>query len=82
MVSVLVHIQNEDPVLGEMEALPEVNDTLVILKNPRRKDGKDIAYLEANVSTVMWPITRINFIEVMPSSEEEEIISFVREKGA
>lgn len=82
MVSVLVHIQNEDPVLGEMEALPSVTDTLLVIKNPRRKDGKDIHYLEANVSTVMWPLARVNFIEVMPSSDEEEIISFVREKGA
>ena len=82
MVSVLVHIHNEDPVLGEMDAVPEVTDTLVILKNPRRKDGKDVQYLEANVSTVIWPITRVTFIEVMPSNEEEDIISFVREKGA
>lgn len=80
MFSVLIHIQNDDPVLGELEALPGVSDTLVILKNPRRKDGKDIPYLEANVSTAMWPITRINFIEVLPSRDEEEIISFVREK--
>lgn len=82
MVSVLVHIQNEDPVLGEMDALPGVTDTLVVVKNPRRKDGKDIHYLETNVSTVVWPLTRVNYIEVMPSGEEEEIISFVREKGA
>jgi hypothetical protein len=80
MFSVLIHIQNDDPVLGEMEALPGVNDTLVILKNPRRRDGKDISYMEANVSTAMWPVTRINFIEVLPSRDEEEIISFVREK--
>lgn len=82
MVSVLVHIHNEDPVLGEMDALPGVTDTLVIVKNPRRKDGKDVQYLEANVSTVIWPLTRVTFIEVMPSNEEEDIISFVREKGA
>lgn len=82
MVSVLVHISNEDPVLGEMEALPGVTDTLIVLKNPRRKDGKDVHYLESNVSTVVWPVNRVNYIEVMPSGEEEEIISFVREKGA
>jgi hypothetical protein len=79
MPSVLVHLQNEDPVLGEMEALPGVSDTLVIVKNPRRRDGKDLHYLEANVSTVFWPISRINFIEVIPSGDEEQIISFVRE---
>jgi hypothetical protein len=79
MPMVLVHIQNEDPVLGEMDTAPMATDTLIVLKNPRRRDGKDLHYLDANVSTVVWPLTRINFIEIMPSGEEEEIISFVRE---
>jgi hypothetical protein len=79
MPSVLVHLQNEDPVLGEMDSLPGLSDTLVIVKNPRRRDGKDLHYLELNVSTVLWPVSRINFIEVIPSGEEEQIISFVRE---
>jgi hypothetical protein len=79
MPTVLVHIQNEDPVLGEMDALPGAGDTLILVRNPRRRDGKDIHYLEANVSSVYWPINRINFIEIIPSAEEEEIISFIRE---
>lgn len=79
MPSLLVHIQNEDPVLGEVDTLPDVNDTLLLIKNPRRKDGKDLPYLEANVSSVYWPMHRVNYIEILPSSEEEEIISFVRE---
>ena len=79
MPSVLVHIQNEDPVLGEVDALPTPSDTLLLIKNPRRKDGKDLHYLETNVSTVIWPVWRINFIELIPTGEEEEIISFVRD---
>jgi hypothetical protein len=79
MPTVLVHINNEDPVLGEMDVLPSVADTMVAVKNPRRRDGKDLHYLEPNVSTVYWPISRINFIEVIPTGEEDQIISFVRE---
>lgn len=79
MHTVLLHITNEDPVLGEVEALPSPSDMLVIVKNPRRRNGKDLPYLEANVSTAIWPVTRINFIELIPSLEEDEIISFVRE---
>lgn len=79
MPSVLVHLQNEDPVLGEMDSLPGLSDTFILVKNPRRRDGKDLHYLEANVSTVYWPVSRINFIEVIPTGEEEQIISFVRE---
>jgi predicted transcriptional regulator len=49
------------------------------LKNPRRKDGKDISYLEQNVTQVIWPLHKITFIEIIPGAEEEQIISFVRE---
>jgi len=79
MYTVLVHVTNEDPVMGEIDALPAATDTMIVLKNPRRKDGKDLHYLEANVSTVIWPVLRIHFIELMPSGEEEEIISHFRE---
>jgi hypothetical protein len=79
MQTVMIHISNEDPVVGEVEKLPETTDTILTLKNPRRRDGKDIFYLDANVTTVIWPIHRIVLIEVIPTSEEEDIIGFVRE---
>lgn len=77
--TLVVHIQNSDPVVGETEELPSPTDTMVIVKNPRRLDGKDIHYLAENVLTVYWPLERINFIEVLSEGEEEEIIGFVRE---
>lgn len=79
MPSVIIHISNEDPVLGEIDALPGPTDSLIVLKSPRLKDGKDLRYLETNVTVAIWPVARINFIEVLPSGEEEEIITFVRE---
>jgi hypothetical protein len=79
MPTVLVHIQSDDPVLGEVDELPNPSDALIVIKNPRRKDGKDVYYLDANVTTVIYPVIRINFIEIMPTGEEEEIIGFVRE---
>mgnify|MGYP000429719980 CR=1 FL=1 len=79
MPTVLIHVMNDDPILGEVDALPGAQDNMLILKNPRRRDGKDLPNLEMNVSTVIWPMLRINFIEVMPTGEEEEIITFIRE---
>jgi hypothetical protein len=79
MPSVIVHISNEDPVLGEIDDLPGAGDSIILVKNPRRRDGKDIASIDPNVMTVIWPLTRVNFIEVLPSGEEEEIITHVRE---
>lgn len=79
MLSLIIHIINEDPVMGEVDALPLPTDNLIVIKNPRRKDGKDINYLEPNVNTVIWPLQKINYIEIIPTGEEDEIISFVRE---
>ncbi|GAB4482051.1 MAG: hypothetical protein OHK0031_04430 [Anaerolineales bacterium] len=79
MPSVLIHIANEDPVLGEVEQLPGNTDTSILVKNPRRRDGKDLMFLLANVTQVIWPIARINFIEILPGEDEEELVSFIRE---
>jgi hypothetical protein len=79
MPTILVHIANEDPVLGEVEQLPAPADQTILLKNPRRRDGKDLHYLQANVTDVIWPLSRIAFIEVIPGSEEEQLIGFVRD---
>lgn len=77
-VTLIVHIQNSDPVVGESEEIPSTSDTMVHLKNPRRPDGKDLSYIADNVLSVFWPVERINFIEVM-GEEEEKIIGFYRE---
>lgn len=79
MQQIILHMLNEDPVVCEVEELPQKNDTILLGHNPRRRDGKDLSYLEANVNTVIWPMARVSFIEVMPGSEDEKIVSFVRE---
>ncbi len=78
-VTVVLHITDESPIVAEMDELPAPTDYLLVVNNPRRRDGKDLHYLDSNVVTVMWPVTRINFIEVLPSIDEERIIGFVRE---
>ncbi len=78
MPTIIIHIANSDPVLGEVDELPKESDTLITVRSPRQRDGKDLPYLEASVTSVIWPTNRISFIEVLPGSDEE-IISFVRE---
>ncbi len=77
--TVVLHISNEEAVIGEVEEMPCPNATFIALSNPRRMDGKDLHYLTENVVTAIWPLHRLNFIEVLPSKEDEEIIGFVRE---
>jgi hypothetical protein len=67
------------PITGEVDELPKPSDTLIIVSNPRLRDGKDIHYLEHNVVKVIWPIDKITLIEILESEEEERLIGFVRE---
>jgi len=78
-LTLLVHLAGEDPIVGEVEDLPTATDTTITVNNPRRRDGKDLPYVQSNVVTVVWPMHRVNFIEVMPTAEEERLIGAVRE---
>jgi hypothetical protein len=77
--TVIIHIMNEDPIVAELDELPAATDTVITIMNPRRRDGKDVQYLSNDVVKVIWPISQVSFIEVLPSEGEERIIGFVRE---
>ena len=79
MPSIILHLHNEDPVVGEIDDLPAPTDVIVVVNNPRRRDGKDISYLDPAVTTVIWPVNRISFIEILPGEGEEKIVTHVRE---
>ena len=76
---VILHVSGEVPIFGEVEELPKPTDVILTVNNPRSREGKDLHYLQAEVTQVIWPIAKINFIEIMPSGDEEQIIGFVRE---
>lgn len=78
-LSVIVHISNEEPIVCELEEFPGPQDQIVTLNNPRRRDGKELGYLEEEVSKVIIPWHRINFVQILPSAEMEDVIGFVRE---
>ena len=77
--TIIIHPTGEEPIIGEVEHLPEPTDISLMINSPRKIDGKELHYLAENVLTVIWPISRLNFIEVLPTKSEEEIIGFVRE---
>lgn len=78
-ISVILHITNEEPILAEIDELPTTTDYILVANNPRKKDGKDLHFIDSSVTQVMWPWTKINFLEILPSEEEEQVIGFVRE---
>jgi hypothetical protein len=75
MQSILIHVANEEPILAEVESLPDPTHQAIFCFNPRRRDGKELHYVLPEVQSIIVPWHRVNFIEVMPSGAEEEIVS-------
>jgi hypothetical protein len=76
---VQIHIANEEPIKGELEKLPASTDTLIVVQNPRTRDNKDLRQLDSNVTQMILPVARLNFIQILPTGEEEKVVGFVRE---
>lgn len=79
MQRIQVHISGDDPVVMEVEELPKAGDMFIMGMNPRRRDGKDVSYLLQEVNQVIFPWWRVNFVQILPSEDEEDVITFVRE---
>jgi hypothetical protein len=77
--TILIHLSGEEPIAGEVEELPKPTDTVITVTNPRRRDGKDLHYVDSRAVKVIWPFEKISFIEVLSGEESEQVISFVRE---
>jgi len=77
--SIILHIAGEPSIVGEVDELPKNTDTIITVNNPRLRDGKDVHYIEPNVTKVIWPLNKVALIEILESEEEESLIGFVRE---
>jgi hypothetical protein len=76
--TVIVHVMGEDPFVAEMEELPQPGDQSLTLLNPRRRDNKPLVYLERDTLSMILPMHRVNFIEITPSQDSEEVDLFFR----
>lgn len=79
MLTVIVHVMNEDPIVCEIDEMPNPKDQTLVINNPRLRDGKDVHYVNEDVTTLVLPWHRINFVQIMPSADAEDVLGFVRE---
>jgi hypothetical protein len=70
--TVIIHLLNQDPIVADMETLPNENAAFVTFTNPRLRDDKNVGWATPGARSFIFPWSRINFIEVMTSKEEEE----------
>ena len=90
-MSVVVHLMGEDAFVGEVDRMPNPNDTFIMLRNIRKKDGKDLPYVTDGATAFLYPWSRISFVETMgevPGSEVAAtgatgtaVLGFFREDG-
>jgi hypothetical protein len=77
--TVIVHVMGEDPFLAEVAELPTPSDLSVKLLNPRKRDNKPLPNIANETVSIIYPMHRINFIEIMPDEESrEEVDLFFR----
>lgn len=79
--TVIVHIANEDTFVAEIDVMPQPTDTIIVLNNPRRRDGKVVHQFDMEASSIVYPWSRINFLEIMGArANRDELIEFFRDE--
>lgn len=79
-ISLYVHVNDGEPFVCEIDEYPPPNANYIKIDNPRQRDGKDLRYLMDEVTTILMPMWRITYIEVIPSEEEEDIFMPFRDE--
>lgn len=80
---VILHVLNEEAVLADLDELPDPKDNCIVVRNPRKRDGKPLSMLAEGVETVIYPWSRITYVEVLDAASStpsaDSIVSFFRE---
>jgi hypothetical protein len=78
-MEIILHLLNEDPILADMDELPDPAHHSIYVTNPRRRDGRPVHYVTEGATGFIFPMTRITFIEIMETDEAEKVVEFFRE---
>ena len=62
--NVVIHLNNEQPVLADLFNRPSAIDVAVVCTNVRTPDGKRPVFIDQTDSTFVFPLAHIRFIEI------------------
>lgn len=71
MITLLLHISNAEPVKIDVDDMPGPHDIMIVGRNPRDRKDKEVDWLDEGVTTVMFPWSRINMIQIMPDPDAD-----------
>lgn len=78
-LSAVIQLLEEDPLIGELDGPPDPSANFITVHNPRRRDGRPVAFLDSNVERVLFAWHRISHIQFLPDVDLDKVITFVRE---
>jgi hypothetical protein len=68
--NVVVHINNEQPIIVDLVAEPVPSDVALLCKNVRTINGKKPVFIDKVDSTFLMPLAAIRFVEIHRESVE------------
>ena len=68
---VIVHLENDLPVLVDLEHLPQPGDRMLICTNVRTVDGKRPSFVNDRHGTFIFPLGIVRLIEVPTQVDQE-----------
>ena len=71
MITLQVHIANGEPIKLDVEEMPNMSDIAIVGSNPRDRQEREVNWIDDGVSTVIIPWSRINYIQILPSEDEQ-----------
>jgi len=69
ITGVIIHIENDLPVLVDLEEMPGADARMIRCSNVRTVDGKRPAFVHDKNSTFLFPLQMVRLIEVPATSD-------------
>ncbi len=66
--NVVLHLENEQPLLADLYRLPEPTDVGLLCTNVRTMNGKRPVFVDHVASVFFFPYRVIRFLEIAPSA--------------
>lgn len=64
-IPAIIHIIGEDAIMADLDEIPDPTHTYLLVRNLRKKDGKELGYLADGATAFLYSWNRITFIELM-----------------
>ena len=75
--NVVIHMQGEQPLLADIEALPTPTDACVVCTNVRMSSGKRPTFIDRSDNWFLIPLLHIRFVEIpanaLPGAENRPV---------